>query len=367
MNTGISMSVRKAVDADASSWNAFCRQLGAPYGHYYEFQEIVRRWGHLPVFLLAEDSTGRIMGILPLCMVRGLGCRRAYSALSAAGSYGGPLVGEPGAAEVLLAQAERLLRRHGVAWAGIVPYPVQPLVDEVRAALLDACYVSLSAGRDDRHIRHSFQIRLSDFETVWKGSFNEDVRRQTRKAQKRGVVVTPATLDEFCPAFTQIQMEVWRRLGNIAPRERDLRLFLEEMGDRARLYLARVEQTVVAGMFCFHVGRHCFAKGAVSRSDYAGHNPNNIMYTTAVEDACKAGLEVFDLGTTPAPATSGHHHWKSQYGGTAYPLLGYRRVFQQVPFTVDRIAARGLVPLALSLSYGGTLSALQGPVGRALV
>lgn len=361
------MIARQITEGDRDKWDGFCAAVGAAHGCLFRWQEALRSWGYAPVFLLAEDDDGEPCGCLPLCITPGVGARRGLGVHANWQPYGGPYATSAAAAKALLQQADSVFAEHRVAWAAVFPDPAQPGVSDVFEALRQAGYTCGQAGLADDDLKHVLRMPLSDWETVWKKVMGVKVRNQTRKATKKGVTVEEVDLHAFCPAYHDIQVEIWRRLGNPCPPPESLRRSLETMRDLARLYLARAEGQVVGALYCFYAAGGCFLRGAISRDEYRAYCVNNLMYSRSIEDACTAGAGFYDMGTTPPPSKSGHHHWKAQYGATPHPFLGYARVFRTLPYYVDRGLIRITRRFATRCSYGGKLAAALGPITRMIV
>jgi hypothetical protein len=359
------MIARLATADDQQRWDDFCTANCLSYACYFRWQDVLRSWGKVPLFFLVEDDAGKVVGCLPLIVSRGVGAYRALS--TPAGKCCGPVATVPEATAALLRVADEAIAEHRVAWTWVVPDPTQPLLGDVRRTLLETGHVGVHDGADESRVPHTFRIPLSDYDTLWRDVLSVNVRNQTRKAIKKGVTVQEVSLEEFGGPYLAIQEEVWRRLGNPCPTPEDLHRRLSAMTGQVRMYLARVGANVVGGLYCFYTPRVCFLMGAISRGEYASYCVNNLTYTRSMEDACRAGLSVYDMGSTPPAATSGHHHWKTQYGGQPYALRGYRRVIRTLPFLVDRGTLRLTYPVSRRLSYGGPAARLAGPVGRILI
>lgn len=362
------MRIRLTEPKDKDKWNDFCVNNYVSYGGFHEWQSTFKFWGYEPLFVLAEDEGGEIGGILPLIVKPRLpGVLRAYSPADTFDSYMGPIVNRADAIEPLLDFADGLIAERSISCLNIIPSPASKYIDEVRKWLEAKKYLCKLTDADDLELRHVFRIPLSDFDSVWKRTMGVKVRNQTRKAVKQGVKIEEVEIDRFCDSYFPIQREVWKRLGNICPSLDRLKQFLGFMKDYARMYLAVLDNRVVGGLFCFYVGKVCFLKGAISYEQYSSYCINNLLYSHSIEQACNAGLEYYDMGSTPSPSQSGHHHWKSQYGGKAFALYNYKKVYLPMRHFVNGAVRSVINPLAHRISYGGVLSGLLGSTGRALV
>ncbi|NQU44353.1 GNAT family N-acetyltransferase [bacterium] len=367
------INVRPVEEADREKWDAFCAEHHAAYGSFYRWQAILEKTGRIPVFLLAERHD-EIVGIFTICIFRVVSARRAVSTWGDGQTYGGPFVTDPEAIEPLLDEAEKTVARRGAASILTLPDPCQEHFTKVCEAYEARGYRGTTAGQpagihqmDDEQTEHIFRIPLpDDFETLWK-RFDRDVRNRARKAEKNNVEVEEVDPDDFWKPYHDIQIQVWRRLGNKYPSSQRLIEIVQYVDEGLHTYLARFDDKIVGALYAIDAGRVRFLKGAISHDDYASLGVNNVTYTRAIKDAVKLGLEQCDMGLTPPPAQSGHHRWKKLYRGEIYPLLNYKRILRPAASAIDSAIARVQDRAARKFSYGHPALDALGPIGRAFL
>ena len=186
-------------------------------------------------------------------------------------------------------------------------------------------------GFGDVQPRYVFQVPLAgrSEEDLLRG-FNQLWRRNVRKADKDGVVVAVASIDEL-PAFHALYLETARRDG-FTPRplsyfQRMFRTMAEEDPDRIRLYTARLGQDLLAATTWVRVGGHVWYSYGASSSQGREHRGSNAVQWRMLADARAAGASVYDLrGISDTLAVDdplfGLIQFKLGTGGEAVEYLG---------------------------------------------
>lgn len=179
--------------------------------------------------------------------------------------------------------------------------------------------------------RHVFQIPLAgrSEDDILRG-FNQLWRRNIKKADKAGVVVTHGTRDDLT-AFHQLYAETAERDG-FTPRP--LTYFqgmwdamAAEAPDRLRLYLARHEDDLVAATTMVRVGIHAWYSYGASSTEKRDVRGSNAVQWQMIRDALADGCEVYDLrGITDTLDENDPHvgliRFKLGTGGQAVEYVG---------------------------------------------
>ena len=131
---------------------------------------------------------------------------------------------------------------------------------------------------------------LGDLEATWEG-LRENVRREVRKARKRGVVVAEATIDEFLPVRAHT-LPAQRRSGahtvpesvvrrvDAAAAARDARTILVARGGDGRAH---------AGAYLVHDAGHTYYLMGGSDPEARGSGAMSLVLWTAIEAAARRG------------------------------------------------------------------------------
>jgi lipid II:glycine glycyltransferase (peptidoglycan interpeptide bridge formation enzyme) len=179
--------------------------------------------------------------------------------------------------------------------------------------------------------RYVFQVPFAgrSLEEVHKG-FNQQWRRNIKKAEKAGVKVVQGGYDDL-PAFYELYAETAER-DRFIPRplpyfRRMWTALTAEDPDRMRLYLAHHDGDVLAAATMLTVGEHVWYSYGASTSRKREVQPNNAIQWRMMRDAHELGAAVYDLrGITDTLEESNHLlgllRFKVGTGGEAAEYLG---------------------------------------------
>jgi lipid II:glycine glycyltransferase (peptidoglycan interpeptide bridge formation enzyme) len=154
-------------------------------------------------------------------------------------------------------------------------------------------------GFGDVQPRYVFQVPLADrsLDEVLAG-FNQEWRRNIRKADKAGVVVTEGDADDL-PAFHRVYVETAER-DRFTPRglpyfQRMWRVMRAEDDQRIRLFLARKDGEVLAATTLVTVGDHAWYSYGASTTAGRDVRPSNAVQWAMIQAAHASGASVYDL------------------------------------------------------------------------
>lgn len=179
--------------------------------------------------------------------------------------------------------------------------------------------------------RYVFQVPFAGrtLEDIQRG-FNQQWRRNIKKAEKAGVKVVRADHDEL-PVFYELYRETAERDGFL-PRplpyfQRMWTALSAEDPERMRLYLAHHEGEVLSAATMLTVGTHVWYSYGASTSRKREVQPNNAIQWRMMSDAHERGASVYDLrGITDTLDESNHLlgllRFKAGTGGQAAEYLG---------------------------------------------
>ncbi len=189
---------------------------------------------------------------------------------------------------------------------------------------------SSGAGFGDVQPRYVFQVPLADrtLADVFAG-FNQLWRRNIRKAEKAGVVVTEGTREDLA-AFHPVYVETAHR-DHFTPRSH---AYFQQMWDalnseahRLRLYLAHHDGHLAAATLMVQVGTHAWYSYGASTTADRDVRPSNALQWRMICDAHAAGCEVYDLRGIADTLDPGNHlfglvQFKVGTGGFAQEYAG---------------------------------------------
>lgn len=154
-------------------------------------------------------------------------------------------------------------------------------------------------GFGDLQPRYVFQLPLSDrsLDDLFTG-FNQQWRRNVRKAEKAEVVVETGTFDDLSD-FHDIYVETAERDGfNPRPLTYFQRMWTSmraEDGDRIRLYLAKHDEDLLAATTWVRVNRRVWYSYGASTTTKRQMQASNAIQWRMISDAHAAGADVYDL------------------------------------------------------------------------
>lgn len=169
----------------------------------------------------------------------------------------------------------------------------------------------------------------SDFETIFK-RFPKDKRNAYRKGLKEGVTIELAeTLDDY-RAYYGAYQDTIRRWGE-DPASYGYRWSIFETifdlsrsyPEQVKLWLARVNGTIIGGTVAFYWNRHVVAWHGCAYTDYLSYKPYVVIDVEIVRDAITRGYAYYDLNPT-GDLSAGVSEYKARLGTTVYPITSWQ-------------------------------------------
>jgi FemAB-related protein (PEP-CTERM system-associated) len=288
-------------DLEGPHWNRFVEAAGGTVFHLWQWRTIVRRaYGHPAHYLMAETGS-RVDGVLPLITINSRLFGRATVSLPFA-DYGGMCARGAAAAEALLAEAQRQGRAAGSDYLQLRQREPMP---ELPGSAGDKITMELTLEPDPA--------------SIW-ARLPTERRNRVKKAQRAGVRGRFTDVDAL-EAFYAVQLESMRDLGSPVHSPEFFRAVAEELRPYVRVLLIERLGEVIGAALCLFFRDTVYIPWVSSLRRHFAHNPNMVLYWTAIEEACHAGYRVLDFGRS-SPGT-GPFEFKRQWGATPSPL-GWR-------------------------------------------
>ncbi|WP_119255651.1 GNAT family N-acetyltransferase [Shinella zoogloeoides] len=181
--------------------------------------------------------------------------------------------------------------------------------------------------------------------------FRPNAGTYIRRAQKSGVEIEVGNheglIDEF-HHLLQLSLVRWARKQHepaVLARMRGLRrdpkakfiTMASQMGDRFRLYVARLNGRAVAAILVLMGRQAHYTRGAVDEALAGESRAAYLLQATAIEDACRFGCTHYHMGETGNSASLAQ--FKSRFGAVAVPYCEYR--YETLPLArLDGLARR---------------------------
>ncbi|MGH3720733.1 MAG: GNAT family N-acetyltransferase [Pseudonocardiaceae bacterium] len=179
------------------------------------------------------------------------------------------------------------------------------------------------------------------FSTVWSERFTSKVRSNSRKAERRGVVVESDNTGRLVPIFDMLyrnSVDRWaHERGNpltlmrwLAQRREPRNKFAtvaQWMGERCTVWIAWRGGEPLAGIFVLTGGpRATYWRGAMDKERARGTGANELLHRHAIEAACADERQSYDFGLYQ---TEELKRFKSTFGAQEVPVRTY--YFETLP------------------------------------
>jgi serine/alanine adding enzyme len=287
------LAIRQAAPADDREWDTYvsAHPAASPY-HFSPWRRlIVGVMGQTDVSLLARDSAGTIVGILPLIHMKSL-LFGNFAISMPYFNYGGPLAANTGIGEALMQEAARSGERLGAKYV------------EIRET-------HPREGWPVRDHKVSMLRRLPGSAHQLDTELGSKVRAQVRRARREGPEVLiggPERVDDFYRVFA----ENMRDLGTPVYSRRLFTGVLEAWPDRSQIVVVRLGGRPVAAGFLVGLGDVLEIPWASTLRCVNQIGMNMLLYREILGIAIAQGYEWFDFGRSTED--SGTYRFKMQWG-----------------------------------------------------
>lgn len=298
------MRILELTDDHQRAWDDYVRQ--APDGlpqHLSGWREVLRQtYGYETAYLAAwraPDGNGaapEICGVLPLFLVASplVGSRMTTPP-------GGLCADDDEVAEALIAAGVDLARQAKVK---------QLVLHDTRHAW--------GSGLETAHEHEGWMVDLRmGADALWK-ALDRNIRRQVRMAERNGVRVevdrTGSRLDDFYTVLSHFTHQAGTPIFG--------RDFLENLvarfTDGFNIVLTYYENQPIGGYFQLELGNTAHGAWGATLHPYLELRPVYLAYWTILSDALGRGVEFLDMGRSLRESNAAHY--KSQWGGRAFPI-----------------------------------------------
>jgi hypothetical protein len=192
----------------------------------------------------------------------------------------------------------------------------------------------LSEEEADEDFTQILRLRGKSFEEV-KSGFTDGHRSGMHKGERMGVTVREASSLEDYEAYFGAYEDCLRRWDNLSS-EYPWELFengyqmAQENSDHLRLWLAEVEDDVIAGAWFFYWNHHVDYWHAASYEEYFDYRPNNVLLPRVMEDALEGGYHYYDFN--PSGGHSGVARFKKHFGADKWPIQRWSFTDQKLDY-----------------------------------
>jgi len=299
--------------SDTADWNAYVadHQHGSAYHHSAWGKGIQKTYGHQIYNLIAYDSSGTVIGVLPLVHIKHFLFGNNLFSLPFA-DLGGILADDADTEKALLTKATEIAAENNI-----------PTIELRQAYLLDESVLSAVSvyKYDNVAAQKTAKVRmlldLPDSSEQLMNSFKSKLRSQIRRPLKDGLTVKAGgaeLLDDFYAVFA----ENMRDLASPVHSKSFIENLLNKLPENSRIFIIYKGDTPLACSLTLGHGKTLSNPWASSLRKYSRMSPNMLLYWSMLEYACDNGFLVFDFGrSTPEEGT---YKFKKQWGAKGQPL-----------------------------------------------
>ncbi len=179
------------------------------------------------------------------------------------------------------------------------------------------------------------------FSTIWSKRFTSKVRSNSRKAERRGVVVESDSTGRLIPVFDVLfrsSVDRWAQdrgypltlMRWLAQRQHPLNKFAavaRALGERCTVWIAWRQGEPIAGIINLTRGpRVTYWRGAMDKEKSRGTGANELLHRCAIEAACAGERQSYDFGLSQ---TADLRRFKGTFGAVEVPVHIY--YFERLP------------------------------------
>jgi CelD/BcsL family acetyltransferase involved in cellulose biosynthesis len=180
-----------------------------------------------------------------------------------------------------------------------------------------------------------------DFSTIWSKRFTSKVRSNSRKAERRGVVVESDSTGRLIPVFDVLyrrSVDRWAQergypltlMRWLAQRQHPQNKFAavaRTLGERCTVWIAWRQGEPIAGIINLTRGpRVTYWRGAMDKERSRGTGANELLHRCAIEAACTGEQQSYDFGLSQ---TADLRRFKGTFGASEVPVHIY--YFERLP------------------------------------
>lgn len=287
--------IRLYTESDQARWNAYVTNSEeASCYHLIQWKDVIEKtFRHKTYYLLSEDSTGKINGILPIVNLRSL-LFGNYGVSLPFFNYGGVCADTDAVHSALLNEAIGVARSHNMK--------------HIELRHTQNCNNGLSVKKS----KVSMRLSLPQTSEILWNCFPSKLRSQIKRPTKEGMH-TKLGRNEELQSFYSVFSVNMRDLGTPVYSKTFFQSILDAFPNTSWISTVYTKDRVpVASGFLLGFRDTMEIPWASSLRDYNKYSPNTLLYWSVLEFACSRGYKIFDFGrSTPGEGT---YRFKEQWG-----------------------------------------------------
>jgi FemAB-related protein (PEP-CTERM system-associated) len=295
-------NIRLAEPEDRAAWDSYV--LDHPQSTFFHRfgwrQAIENAYGHDSQYLIAEDDTGLIQGIVPLTLVKSPFFGR--SLISTAFTVGGGVLAS--SPEAYAALAEEMVRQGHI-------HDVQYV--EVRGGAPHGGW----AVKDETYAGFTREIAQSEDECLTQipRKKRADLRKAIKAAEAGKLTVQ---CSDGLGSFYALYAESVRNLGTPVMPRKFIQQLLYAFGDDVEVSVVDAEGKAVAGLISFYHRDTVLPYYGGAKPAARGLHAYDYMYWAQMRRAAEKGIKQFDFGRSKTG--TGAYAYKKHWGFEPQPL-----------------------------------------------
>lgn len=247
--------------------------------------------------------------------------------------WGGPLVNDPGTADLLLFEYNKLIKRKAIysQFRNIFP------VDNLKKAFEKSGFVL------NEHLNILIDL-TKDEETLWIG-IHKNRKKEIKKGIKKGLVVRQIKIGEENNLFEIYQQlkKLYNKIGLPIPAYSFFQnaIFILEPKGLLKTFIARVNDKLVALRMVLTYKNLIYDWYAASDDEYLGYRPNDILPWEILKWGCKNGYERFDFGGAGKPGIHyGVRDYKLKFGGDLVNFGRFEKTHNSILYILGKFGIK---------------------------
>ena len=296
-----SLSIDLSHKIEVASWDAFVNShpYGTPF-HLVRWQNTIRNtFGHEPRHIVARDSSGTVVGVLPLFLVRSrLFGRMLVSTPQAA--YGGILATSDSVTHAILDRARDLAHESKVQFLELRNFH-QPILDD-------------SLQKKDLYVTFRQELDADPEKNML--AIPRKTRAEVREGIKHGLEfrVNEIGVDQFFDVYSRSV----RDLGTPVFPKRLFANGMTEFGHDCKIFSVHWQGKLVSAVWTLFYKDEVVPYFGGSIREYKHLAVNNFMYWMLMKYGCENGYRIFDFGRSKKG--TGSFDFKKRWGMTMTDL-----------------------------------------------
>jgi hypothetical protein len=295
----------------AQRWDELAASAGATFFHSRTWAEVLASTfpGWKPAPIVVEFSDGNA-ALLPLMSKTALFDIAIYRESMVPGVYGGPVFLHPPNDEHWDGMSRVIEAIPNLVMVG------NPFLDQPRTLYSQATMST-----------HVLDLRVGMDALLRR--FRKGHKAAVKAAERLGVKVELASSADDIADYFQIYQHTLKRWGRIArgfyPAQLFINLFrLPAYGEAVKLWLARYDGRIIAGIWVFYHNDHAVYWHGASDTPYLPYHGTHLLVTAAIKDSCRNALRWFDFN--PSGGLKGVEHFKRGFGAEQRNFFAYRNL-----------------------------------------